>query len=138
MNDQPSEQAPDTQSHADSTPTPHTITELLWTLLLVAGISAAIGAASVMLSAHMFHPTPPVKLGVVDIQRLTRTLTAGQPNGAASLTRFDETARALVDAEPGLILLVKEAVVGANHPDDYTDAFISLLQIPTPPDHPRN
>jgi hypothetical protein len=132
MSDHPPEQT--TTPPAKSEPT----YELAWLLLLVAAISIIASVLAATLYARMMHPAPPIKVGVVDIQRLTHALVAGQPEGAASLTRFTEATRSLIEAEPGLILLVKEAVVGTGRTDDYTDALISTLRSLPPPDRPRN
>lgn len=144
MTDQPPE---DTTAASDSRQsksvksesTRRVTTELVWLLLLVIAISTTTSVIGVLLSARASHPAPPVKVGVVDVRRLTRALAASQPEGPASLTQFDEATKRLLDAEPGLILLVKEAVVGADRIDDYTDALISSLLGSQPsPDRLRN
>lgn len=132
MSDQPPEQITPPPVKSEST------YELVWILLLVTVISITTSIIGPILYMRIVHPAPPIKVGVIDIQRLTRTLAAGQPEGAASLTRFAEATRSLIDAEPGLILLVKEAIVGTGRTDDYTDALISALRSPPPSDHPRN
>src|SRR5574337_568461 len=136
-----------TPQHAERTPAPtatpppnaapatRSTWELVWMVLLVMSLSLASAAAGVLLSAQLFPPPPPVKIGMISLTRLTRAITDAEPSTSASFaTRFDSAAKQLVESEPGLVLFVKEAVIDTGQIADYTNVMLPLFtsKSPTP------
>jgi len=102
-------------------------------VLLVVGLSLASGAVGALFNSQLFPPPPPVKIGMISLTRLTRAIVDTEPATSASFaTRFDAAAKQLVDAEPGLVLLVREAVIDTGQIADYTNAMLPLFTSKNP------
>ncbi len=111
--------------------------QMIWAILLVVSLGLASGAAGALLSSRVFPPAPPMRVGTISLTRLTRAVAGAQPaNSASFVTRFDAVVKRLVEAEPGLVLFVKEAVIDTGQIEDYTDAILPLLGYRTPPPPP--
>lgn len=111
-------------------------------IALLVGLGLACGALGALLSARLLRPAPPMRIGVISLTRLSRAIasTTADPGTAAGLgPAFDAAVRRLAQAEPGLVLLVKEAVIDTGGIEDYTDAIIPLFtdQGPRPELPPR-
>lgn len=107
--------------------------ETTWMVLLVVSLSLASGAIGALFSSQLFPPPPPVKIGMISLTRLTRAIVDTEPATSASFaTRFDSATKQLVDAEPGLVLFVKEAVIDTGQIVDYTNALLPLFTSKNP------
>lgn len=107
--------------------------EAMWMVLLVVSLSLASGAVGALLSSQLHRPAPPVKIGMISLTRLTRAIVDAEPTTSASFaTRFDSAAKQLVEAEPGLVLFVKEAVIDTGQIVDYTNAMLPLFTSKSP------
>jgi len=105
----------------------------MWMVLLVVSLSLASGAVGALLFSQLLRPAPPVKIGMISLTRLTRAIVDTEPATSASFaTRFDSAAKQLVDAEPGLVLFVKEAVIDTGQIADYTNAMLPLFTSKSP------
>ncbi|MCI0457055.1 MAG: hypothetical protein L0Z62_08755, partial [Gemmataceae bacterium] len=97
----------------------------------IVGLGLACGALGALLSARLLRPAPQMRIGVISLTRLSRAIasTTADPGTAAGLgPAFDAAVRRLAQAEPGLVLLVKEAVIDTGGIEDYTDAIIPLFK----------
>lgn len=113
------------------------IVSVVWVVLLVVGLGLASGALGALLSARLLRPTPPIKIGVINLTRVTRAIAdAGPTSGASFAPRFDAAVKRLVEAEPGLVLFVKEAVIDTGQ-EDYTNALMPLFGHRTAPPAPH-
>lgn len=109
-------------------------------IALIVGLGLASGALGALLSTRLLRPAPPVRVGVVSLTRISRAIasTGTDPGTAAGFgATFDAAVRRLVQAEPGLVLFVKEAVIDTGGIEDYTDALLPLFSERLPPPSPR-
>ena len=105
-------------------------TQLVALALLAAVLAGLLGG---VLSARLLrHPEPPLRVGVINLTRLTQAVaTHGLSDPAAGATfgaRFDAAVKQLLAADPDRLLLVKEAVVGGGRIEDLTDAILPLFE----------
>jgi hypothetical protein len=102
-------------------------------VLLVVSLSLTSGAVGALLFSRLLPSAPPMRVGTISLTRLTRAIIDSEPATSASFaTRFDNAAKQLVDAEPGLVLFVKEAVIDTGQIADYTDAMLPLFTSKSP------
>lgn len=121
----PSDAVQATQNGSNATPKRW---ETTWMVLLVVSLSLASGAVGALLFSQLLPSAPPLRVGTISLTRLTRAIVDTEPATSASFaTRFDSAARQLVDAEPGLVLFVKEAVIDTGQITDYTNAMLPLF-----------
>lgn len=126
----PSDAAQVTQNGSNATPKGW---EATWMVLLVVSLSLASGAVGALLFSRLLPSAPPMRVGTISLTRLTRAIIDTEPATSASFaTRFDSAAKQLVDAEPGLVLFVKEAVIDTGQITDYTNAMLPLFTSKSP------
>lgn len=118
---------------------PSGATQTAWMILLVVALGLASGALGALLfSMWLREPIPQVKIGTISLARLTRAVADAEPESSAGFApRFEAAVKRLVEAEPGLVLFVKEAVIDTGQIADYTDALMPLFGQRTIPTTPR-
>lgn len=126
----PSDAVQATQNGSNATPKGW---ETTWMVLLVVSLSLASGAVGALLFSRLLPSAPPMRVGTISLTRLTRAIVDAEPTTSASFaTRFDSAAKQLVEAEPGLVLFVKEAVIDTGQIADYTNAMLPLFTSKNP------
>ncbi len=106
--------------------------QFLWLAVIAASAGVIGGLLGGVLSTRVSTPAQPgPRLGVVNLTRLTQASAATalkDPAAAATFPRrFEQALAQLSDANPGLVLLVKEAVVAGGQVEDFTDAILPIF-----------